>query len=77
MPILAMEGFDFIPPKFAYDQPRKQKHVVQYFAPHPNKFRVIGIDTRVIIAKCGLKIALLGHPKDRPAKLTKCKECYG
>jgi hypothetical protein len=60
-----------------YDEPTAHRHRVANFAPSPDRQRPGWVDLRIIVARCGMVIALTGIPKNRPARLTACAGCFG
>jgi len=66
-----------MPDRIVYDEPSARRHRVAGLAPAPDTQRPGWQDPRVIAARCGLVIALVGNAEHRPPRLTSCVGCGG
>lgn len=54
------------------DQSTGRIHRVAMLARRPDPKGIITRDPHVVETFCGIRIALIGHPKDNPAIRTRC-----
>lgn len=59
-----------------YDEPSARWHILAKIKEAPDPKRPEFKDSRVIETVCGMTIALVGHPNNRPSRLTLCVECH-
>lgn len=59
-----------------WDRPTARIHRVTGFGVDPDPERPGWVDWRVVRTGCGLNIALVANPDERPPSLTRCPGCF-